>query len=83
MDLDFVILDHNRKANKYLVEIKPETQTHAPRRGKKAEKTYMKECGSYMVNIAKWRATKKFCDAKGWRFALWTEKGLRIWKEGT
>ncbi len=81
MDLDFVILDHTGKAIKYLVEIKPESQTHIPKRGKKAQKTYLTECGSYMVNISKWRATKKFCDAKGWRFAVWTENSLRIWKE--
>lgn len=81
MDLDFVILDKTGKATKYLVEIKPETQTHCPQRGRKAEKTFKGEVASYAVNLSKWRATKKFCDAKGWRFALWTEKGLRIWKE--
>jgi hypothetical protein len=82
MDLDFVILDPDGKSVKYLVEIKPETQTHPPTKGKKQQKTIIKECASYAVNISKWRATKKFCDAKGWRFAVWTESGLRIWKEG-
>ena len=79
MDLDFVIKDGNGVATRYLVEIKPETQTHPPKRGKKQNKTFINECCNYATNIAKWKATKAFCDAKGWRFALWTEQGLRIW----
>ena len=81
MDLDFVIMDSNNVATKYLVEIKPEQQTHTPQRGRKAEKTFINEACTWATNLAKWRATKAFCDAKGWRFALWTERGLRIWKE--
>jgi len=81
MDLDFVIKDKSGATVRYLVEIKPESQTHTPIRGKKQEKTYINECCTWAVNLAKWRATKQFCNAKGWRFALWTELGLRIWKE--
>lgn len=81
MDLDFIILDGSGKQVRYLVEVKPESQTHPPKRGRKQQKTILNEAATYAVNISKWRATKKFCDLKGWRFALWTEAGLRIWKE--
>lgn len=81
MDLDCIILDKDGKAVRYLIEIKPEGQTHPPTRGRKQQKTIINECATYAVNISKWRATKDFCDAKGWRFALWTENGLRIFKE--
>lgn len=81
MDLDFTVLDESGKAVRYLVEVKPETQTRPPTRGRKQQKTLISECAAYAVNISKWRATKQFCDAKGWRFGVWTENGLRIWKE--
>lgn len=81
MDLDFIALDHNGKSQRYLIEVKPEGQTHTPTRGRKKEKTFITEACNWAVNLAKWRATHKFCVAKGWKFALWTEKGMRIWNE--
>lgn len=68
-----------------MVEIKPEAQTRPPDIAKKnATKTgrisrrYLNEVKRYGTNDAKWQAAKKYCDERGWRFEIMTEKALGI-----
>lgn len=77
-DLTFNILDNSTNTiKKYVVEIKPDSQTHKPKRGKKKQTTFINECYTYVTNKSKWDAAKKLCDSKGWSFVLWTENGIR------
>lgn len=76
-DLTFTVLDINGLSHTYVAEIKMEIETHKPQRGKKQEKTFLKECFTYVTNKSKWTAAKEYCDRKGYRFVLWTENGLR------
>lgn len=62
---------------KFLIEVKPDKQTRPPIiSNKKAKKTVMYENYQWAVNTAKWKAAKKWCDAKGYRFLIFTEKHL-------
>lgn len=68
-----------------MVEIKPEAQTRPPDISKKnATKTgrisrrYLNEVKRYGTNDAKWQAARKYCEQRGWRFAIMTEKHLGI-----
>lgn len=65
---------------KFLIEVKPYSQTLKPVRGKKKEKTFLNEAITYTINQAKWEAAQKFADANGMKFIVATEKELGIAK---
>jgi hypothetical protein len=53
-----------------LVEIKPLDQTKPPKRKN------LNEALTYMKNTSKWKYAKRYCDDRGWKFEIWTEKTL-------
>lgn len=54
----------------WVVEVKPYNQTQKPvNENCWAAKEYTK-------NICKWRATKEFCDNKGFKFKIFTERSI-------
>lgn len=56
-----------------IIEVKPATQTRAPRsNGKHA----LYEQLTFAVNAAKWQAAQAFCDSKGWKFRIITERSI-------
>lgn len=68
-----------------MIEIKPKKQTTPPDISKKnATKTgrvsrrYLKEVKTYGINDAKWKAARKYCNERGWKFAIMTEDHLGI-----
>lgn len=62
---------------KYLIEVKPYSQTHKPRASsKKSDKTILNEALTWAKNDSKWRAARKFCEEKGWNFRIFTERDL-------
>ena len=54
-----------------VVEIKPSTQTKKPIN----ENCYAYH--EYIKNICKWQAAKEFCEAKGYKFKILTEKTIK------
>jgi len=54
-----------------LVEIKPQKQTQIPK-----NKKNLNESLTYIKNISKWKYAKKYCDNRGYKFEIWTEKTL-------
>jgi len=72
-----------RKRNKdglietMLIEIKPEKQTKPPKKTMKRERLIY-ETATYRVNTSKWAAAKAFCEERGWKFMILTEKELGI-----
>lgn len=59
-----------------MIEVKPEKETMKPtKRGKKKER-YLKECLTYSVNQAKWKAAEAVAVKKGWKFRVVTERDL-------
>ena len=66
-----------------MIEIKPDAQTRPPDVAKRnATKTgrisrrYLNEVKRWGTNDAKWMSAKKYCDARGWKFLIMTEKDL-------
>lgn len=68
----------NNKIEKYLIEIKPFAQTKKPEKGRKRQTTFIYEAKTFITNKAKWEAAQKFCDKKGFKFLILTEKELNI-----
>ena len=65
------------KITKYLIEIKPKKQTIKPKQhGNKKPSTILYENATYMVNIAKWKAAKQWCEKRGYKFQILTEDHL-------
>ena len=61
-----------------VIEIKPADQTKPPKKPEKLTEAYVARSKTYAVNQAKWKATKKFCDDRDWKFQVLTEKELGI-----
>lgn len=74
--VDLKITFKNKKT--ILVEIKPESQTRPPKNPGRKTKRYINEGLTYVKNMNKWKAAKKFANDHGWEFQIWTEKTLDI-----
>lgn len=61
-----------------VVEIKPEKQTKPPEIQKRRTKRYINEVVTWGINNAKWEAAHKFCEAKNWKFVIFTETHLGL-----
>ena len=67
------------KIEKYLIEIKPKKQTQPPtQHGNKKQSTVLYENMTYIKNMAKWEAARKWCKRKGYKFQILTEEHLFI-----
>ncbi len=53
-----------------LIEVKPKKQVKYPKRGSEHDRK------TWFINMAKWSAAKKLCDAHGIKFRILTEEGL-------
>ena len=69
-----------RNSEKFLVEIKPLSQTKPPTKPRKntskAQLNYARALETYLVNQAKWAAAKSFGETNGFKFIILTEKEL-------
>lgn len=66
-----------KSGSRFLVEIKPHKETLAPTKGKRLE-VFQAQMNTFITNTAKWEAAKKFCEAKGMKFIIITEKILGL-----
>lgn len=74
---NFVAIKEGDVVKKYLVEIKPFSQTHPPKPSKrKKPATVMYEQTQWVINQAKWTAAKEFAKRKNVEFIILTEKEL-------
>lgn len=83
--VDYVVQVKGASGNiqTFLVEVKPYSQTQPPIRGKKREKTYLKECAEYQVNQDKWEAATEYANKNGMKFVIFTEYELGLAKRKT
>ena len=63
---------------KYIIEIKPKSQTKAPVKGRKRHSTMVYETARYAQNMAKWDAARKYATKHGYEFIILTEDHLGI-----
>lgn len=63
-----------------VIEVKPKAQVVPPAVSttKKPTKRYIREVMTYGINDAKWKAAKKFCEDRKWKFMIMTEIELGI-----
>jgi len=61
-----------------VIEVKPRIQTLPPTPKKQVTKAYITEVQTWGINQAKWKSADKYCNAKGWKFMIMTEKELGI-----
>lgn len=76
--IDFYVefVDRNGNSQIMLIEVKPHAQTQEPKTKKRKTKQYINEVVTYGINKAKWNAAESYCDKKGWKFQILTEKEI-------
>ena len=77
---DFIIKVKENSGNtkNYVVEVKPQRQTVAPKQKSRVTKSYLYEAQTYAVNQAKWKAAEEWCADRLLNFMIITEKELGI-----
>lgn len=77
VDLFFETVNVQGQQEKWLVQIKPQSQAVPPKPSKRKSPTKIIQQGIvYQRNHDKWEAAITFCKKRGWHFAVWTEKGI-------
>lgn len=78
--MDFYVMKKNpdNTIEEMLIEVKPKAQTKPPKVQTKKTKRYITEVKTWGVNSAKWEAAERFCNARGWKFMIFTEDELGI-----
>ena len=74
---DFII--KTTKGKRYMIEIKPLSQTRKPKPKTKKSKAFMRESLEYIKNVSKWQAADVYCNDNGLEFKIFTEKELGIY----
>jgi hypothetical protein len=74
---NFVVIKEGDTVTKYLIEIKPSRQTKPPTTKYKKKEHLIYEQVQWAVNQAKWEACKAYCDKRGLKFLILTEKDLK------
>lgn len=70
--------DKNGEIRKYLIEIKPHSQTLPPVQKNRKTKSLIYQQAEYVKNQAKWKAATEWCNKKNMTFVILTEKHLGI-----
>ncbi len=75
---DFIVKSRNRKGviETRMIEVKPASQVMPPKKGKRRTARFLAEADTYVRNRMKWEQAKKYCQARGWRFQIMTERDL-------
>lgn len=75
-DFAMTVKTRSGGVRKFIVEIKPYSQSVMPVKGNKKNKTFLNEAATYTVNQAKWQAAEMFCKKSGIEFVVLTERDL-------
>lgn len=78
VDAFIMIKSADGRIGKFLVEIKPEAQTVAPKFPGKQTRRFLTEMTTYMKNQSKWEAAKRWAKDRGMDFIVITERHLGI-----
>ena len=64
-----------------MIEVKPYKQSVPPViTPRKRKQTILEEQTTFLVNQAKWSAARQYCEKRGWKFIVITERELGIAK---
>ena len=78
VDIYAKMKDKNGEIKKYLIEIKPYSQTIPPIQKNRKTKSLLYQQAEYVKNQAKWQAAAEWCNKKNMSFVILTEKHLGI-----
>lgn len=78
IDFNVTLRDKQGQIKKYLVEIKPHSQTLPPSQKCRNPRTLIRQQAEYVKNQAKWKAAEAFAHTKGSQFVILTEKHLGL-----
>ena len=78
VDIYAKMKDKNGEVKKYLIEIKPHSQTLPPSTTGKKTKSFAYKQAEYAKNQAKWQAATEYCHKQRMVFVILTEKHLGI-----
>lgn len=76
---DFVIKYRNNRGELIteMIEVKPFREVVGPPENpKRKTQAWMKSVQTYCTNQAKWKAARRYCEERGWKFRIITEKDL-------
>lgn len=59
-----------------VLEVKPMSQSVAPKARKRVTHQYINEVMAYGVNQAKWKAADEYCKDRNWKFKVVTEQDI-------
>lgn len=77
-DFNITMRDKNGEIKKFLIEIKPFSQTLPPVQKNKKTKSLIYQQAEYVKNQAKWQAAEAFCASHNSTFVILTEKHLGL-----
>ena len=77
---DFYVRARTRsgRTQRFIVEVKPKSQTAPPKRKGRVTKRYLSEVKTYAVNDAKWKAAREYCNDRKMEFMILTEVELKV-----
>lgn len=78
VDFYIKVQEKSGVVKKYLVEVKPQKFTQEPKIPTRKTKKFLQEVMQWGVNQAKWKFATEFCEDRGWKFIILTEKELGI-----
>ena len=78
VDFNVQLRDKQGQLKKFLVEIKPHSQTLPPSQQVKNTKALARRQAEYIKNQAKWKAATEWSVKKGYEFVVLTEKHLGV-----
>jgi hypothetical protein len=78
VDFYIKVQEKSGVTKKYLVEVKPQKFTKEPKVPTRKTKKFLQEVMQWGVNQAKWKFATEFCEDRGWKFIILTEKELGI-----
>ena len=78
--VDFYMKVQNAQGNivHYLIEIKPAKFTQPPVSPGKKTRRYIEEVMTWGVNQSKWKSARQYCENRGWKFEILTERELGL-----
>jgi len=77
---DFYVRARTRDGGikRFVVEVKPKSQTAPPKQRGRVTKKYLTEVKTYAVNDAKWKAAREYCADRKMDFVILTEVELKV-----
>lgn len=78
VDFYMKVQESTGRIRKYLIEIKPLKFTQPPEIPKRRTRQFVQEVYTWGINQAKWKAAQNFCEDRGWKFEIITEKELGL-----